>query len=346
MSQIHSENAPSRPEESAPNYDRHFFDQRYHPSAEAIAAETPQLEPHPPLSTITDADLGRSRRTPPPHFFSLLNPTDPLAAINQTENQPLRSPALTNTSVSTAPQADGFAQNSAMANPLNTSPAFLTLDKDLIFPPPPSQALYSLKFAISATGTNNTLRQSVPATQRADGTQRSSVQDKDLYAISRHGWDHPDQFIIEGQRRSTIPGTLELRRHVNMLGRVSWQCRAEKTGEILIRSKGSEWLDAKGQVIGREEGGIVPSRKQKKAIEKANSQRAQGVDVPYKAAVLELVGPARDGTADGDKIRNLLAVCWVGKCWFTEVETNEVPHPPVKRTKHFYSKSLGAGMID
>ena len=190
--------------EAAPNYDSHYRDRRYVPSPADLRNESPPLEPHPPLSTITSANLSKSRKFPPPHFSSHL-PAYDASSSNQDENRPLPSPALSHTSAAEFPPS------------VNAKPDFITLDKDLIFPPPPSKALYSLEFAISATGKSNTLRQSV---YRADGTPHSSVPDKDLYTLSS-GLNMnsivPGRYIIQGQRRSTFRGMLQLRRTVSLL---------------------------------------------------------------------------------------------------------------------------------
>ena len=326
--------------DTAPHYNRHRLDQRYHPSPDAIAVGTAHLEPYAPLSTITNADLRQTRNVPPPHFSSLYSPTEAFLETQVENQRPQSSELCADPSTTTSDGAAQTALSRAPAAPID-NPPYLTLDKDLIFPPPPSQALYSLKFAISATGTSNVLYQSVPSTQSVDGTHQSpTMRDKALYAISRQ-WVMIDRFIIQGQRRSTIPGTLDFRKHPNFLGRMSWQCRNEKTQATLIRSKGDQWLDAEGKVIGREEGGVVLGMRQKKAIQKANVQRAQGVNIPWKAPVLELVGVARDCT-DGGKMRDLLVVCWVAKTWFTEMETNEhfqLPQSMRTKVKHgrFYN---------
>lgn len=329
--------------DSAPRYDNHRFDQRYHPSPEAIAAEAPGLESHPPLSTITSAELGSSRKAPPPHFSSLLDPNDVLPSHNQMvdENRPHSRLSVHSAAPSLTPSnaSARSAHSGVPAAPVDNKPEYLTLDKDLIFPPPPSQALYSLKFAISATGTNNMLSASVPSTTRADGTMRQpAVQDKDLYALGVEKMF--GTFVIQGQRRSTVNGDLVMRRAINWHGKLLWQCKSEKTGEVLIQTKGDHWLDNAGNVLGREGGGVYPSSTQLKARKKANQQRKLGMDVPWKAPVLELKGVAKDGS-DGGKIRHLLVACWVAKCWYTEVSTGEhFDLPPQQRTKFKYIPSM------
>ena len=78
---------------SAPHYDAHRFDRRYQPSPEALTAEAPPLEEHPPLSTITNADLATSRKAPPPHFSSHLNPNDASPSYVQNTNENQRPPS-------------------------------------------------------------------------------------------------------------------------------------------------------------------------------------------------------------------------------------------------------------
>lgn len=340
--------------ENAPTYDSHYRDRRYTPSPADLANEVPPLEQHPPLSTITSANLSRSRKSPPPHFSSHLLPAYDPSSI-QDENRPLPSPAV--------------SHNSAIEFPpsVNANPDFVTLDKDLIFPPPPSKALYSLKFAVSATGKSNTLRQSV---YRADGTPHPSVPDKDLYTMFSESNMNSivlGRYIIQGQRRSTFRGLLQLRRTVNLLGKVTWECCPLKDdkvkmdakqngklatldqwkdsrGEALVKTKGNEWLDGSGNVIGREEGGIEMSRKDRKTKENETKQKKQGQPIKYSPPKLELVGIAKTAE-DGGKIRALLIACWVCKCWFWESQTGEKMPAAIKKTKHSYLPIFGDAII-
>lgn len=344
------------PTENAPTYDSHYRDRRYTPSPTDLANEV-LLERHPPLSTITSANLSKSRKTPPPHFSSHLLPAYDASSNNQDENRPLPSPALSNTSATELPPL------------INANPDFITLDKDLIFPPPPSKALYSLEFAVSATGKSNSLRQSV---YRPDGTPNPSVPDKDLYTLSSElsmTSIISGKYIIQGQRRSTFRGMLQLRRTMSLFGKVSWECCPLKDdkgkmdakqngklatsdhgrwkdsrGEALIKTKGIEWLDGSGNVIGREEGGIEMSRKDRRTKEKETKQKKQGQPVEYLPPKLDLVGIARTGE-DGGKIRALLIACWVCKCWFWESQTGEKMPAAIKKTRHSYLPILGDAII-
>ncbi len=125
-----------------------------------------------------------------------------------------------------------------------------------------------------------------------------------------------------------------------MLGIQSWECSVEKTGEVLIRSKGKEWIDSLGRVVGREQQNIVLGRRQRKAMERTNQKRENGDEVPWQAPVLELVGPAKDGALDQGRIIDLLVVCWMGKCWYSERITNMVPLAPGQYGEyHLYSCS-------
>ena len=342
------------PSENAPMYHSHYRDRRYTPSPADLANEVPSLEQHPPLSTITSTNLSKSRKCPPPHFSSHLLPAyNPFST--QDENCPIPSPAVSHTSATESPPS------------VNTNPNFVTLDKDLIFPPPPSKACYSLEFAVSATGKSNTLRQSV---FNSDGTPHSSVPDKDLYTLSSESDMNsivPGRFIIQGQRRSTFRGMLQLRRTISLLGKVTWECCPLKydkgkmeakqngklatldqwkdsRGEALIRTRGDEWLDGSDNVIGREEGGIEMSRKDRKAKQKETKQKKQGQPIEYFPPKLELVGIAKTAE-DGGKIRALLIACWVSKCWFWESRTGEKVPAAIKKTKHSYLPIFGDAMI-
>ncbi|KFY21327.1 hypothetical protein V493_07504 [Pseudogymnoascus sp. VKM F-4281 (FW-2241)] len=311
---------------AVPSYDNHTLDERFEPassrSVNQAASETPKPRPlssnnpykqmlkaSPPLEDVPDDSLSTPPRTDaqPSHQTPPTQPTPPQPSSLPHQQSPAELAAL---------QATALAAQQA--------PEFLSLDRDLIFPPPPSQALYSLAFALSGSGVSNTVRRSIPAVMRADGSQRSEVTDKDLYTIRR---DHIANscFIIEGKRRSTFPGTLILRYHANLIKGPYWDCTVEKTGELLMRGKGEEWIDGLGRTVGREPGGICLRRKKRKAMEKEYEKRTQGQPVEWKSPVLELVAEGR-GAAGGDdrtedaraRIRDLLVTCWVAKCWDAE----------------------------
>ncbi|KFY49071.1 hypothetical protein V495_00773 [Pseudogymnoascus sp. VKM F-4514 (FW-929)] len=310
--------------DAVPSYDDHTLDERVGPASSRpvnqATSETPKesrplssnnpyrqlLEPSPPVEPFPD--------------FS----TSPQSAA-QASNQTPPTPPTASWPTSLPPQQTPaeLAALQATAQAAQKAPEFLSLDRDLIFPPPPSQALYSLAFALSPNSVSNTVRRSVPAVIRADGSQRSEVTDKDLYTIRRDPISN-SCFTIEGKRRSTFPGTLTLRYHANIIKGPYWDCTVEKTGELLMRGKGEEWIDGLGRTVGREPGGICLRRKKRKAMEKDYEKRLQGQNVDWKPPVLELVGEGRKAGGDDPseeakaRIRDLLVTCWVAKCWDSE----------------------------
>ncbi|KFY91492.1 hypothetical protein V498_05430 [Pseudogymnoascus sp. VKM F-4517 (FW-2822)] len=321
-----SSDRPGSMSDAVPSYDSHTFDERFEPaSSRATNSETPKprplssnnpyrqlLQTTPPLEAVPDSSLPSA----PQPAAQPSNPTPPTPPTQPTVRRPSSLPPQQTPAELAAIQATAQAAQQA--------PTFLSLDRDLIFPPPPSQALYSLAFALSTTGVSNIVRRSVPAVMRADGSQRSEVTDKDLYAIRRDPISN-SCYTIEGKRRSTFPGSLILRYHANIIKGPYWDCTVEKTGELLMRGRGEEWIDGLGRTVGREPGGICLRRKKRKAMEKEYEKRTQGKNVEWKPPVLELVGEGR-GKAGGDdssedakaRIRDLLVTCWVAKCWDAE----------------------------
>lgn len=321
-----SSDRPESMSDAVPSYDSHTFDERFEPaSSRPTTSETPKprplssnnpyrqlLQTTPPLEAVPDSSFPSA----PQPAAQTSNPTPPTPPTQPTVRRPSSLPPQQTPAELAAIQATAQAAQQA--------PTFLSLDRDLIFPPPPSQALYSLAFALSTTGVSNTVRRSVPAVMRADGSQRSEVTDKDLYAIRRDPISN-SCYTIEGKRRSTFPGTLVLRYHANIIKGPYWDCTVEKTGELLMRGRGEEWIDGLGRTVGREPGGICLRRKKRKAMEKEYEKRTQGKNVEWKPPVLELVGEGR-GKAGGDdssedakaRIRDLLVTCWVAKCWDAE----------------------------
>ncbi|OBT63915.1 hypothetical protein VE03_05976 [Pseudogymnoascus sp. 23342-1-I1] len=326
---------PASWSDAVPPYDSHTLDERFEPaSSRPTTSETPKQRPlssnnpyrqllqtSPPLEEVPGSNLS-SEPQPAAQPSHQTPPTQPIA--RQPSNFPQQTPAE-------------LAAIQATAEAAQQAPQSLSLDRDLIYPPPPSQALYSLAFALSPTGVSNTVRRSVPAVVRADGSQRSQVTDKDLYSVRRDPIAN-SCYTIEGKRRSTFPGTLVLRYHANLIKGPYWDCTVEKTGELLMRGRGEEWIDGLGRTVGREPGGICLRRKKRKAMEKEHEKRTQGQNVEWKSPVLELVGEGRKAGGDDSsedaraRIRDLLVTCWVAKCWdaervasIPEQSTMEVP---------------------
>ncbi|OBT57465.1 hypothetical protein VE04_02259 [Pseudogymnoascus sp. 24MN13] len=279
--------------DAVPSYNDHTLDERFEPSSShpvhQATSETPRprplssnnpyrqlLEHSPPL----EAAPGISLSTPPQPETQVSHQTPPASPTHPSERQQSSLPRQ-----QTPAELDALQ---ATAEAAQRAPEFLSLDRDLIFPPPPSQALYSLAFALSPNGRSNTVRRSVPAVTRADGSQRSEVTDKDIYTIRRDSFFN-SRFIIEGKRRSTFPGTLNLRTD-----------------------------------LGREPDGVCLGRKKRKEMEKEHEKRTQGENVAWKPPVLELVGEGRKAGGDDSsedakaRIRDLLVTCWVAKCWDAE----------------------------
>ncbi|OAF54936.2 hypothetical protein VC83_08555 [Pseudogymnoascus destructans] len=323
-----SRNPPSW-SDSAPSYSDYTLDERFEPASSPSIHQATSETPKPRPLSSNNPYRQLLEHSPPPEAASGISLSTPPQPATQPSHQTLPASPTHPTErrqSSLPPQQTPaeLADLQATAEAAQRAPGFLSLDRDLIFPPPPSQALYSLTFALSANGTSNTVRRSVPAVMRADGSQRSEVTDKDLYNIRRDPILN-SCFTIEGKRRSTFPGTLTLRYHANLIKGPYWDCTVEKTGELLMRGKGEEWIDGLGRTVGREPEGICMRRKKRKAMEKEHEKRTQGQNVAWKPQVLELVGEGR-GRAGGDdnsedakaRIRDLLVTCWVAKCWDAE----------------------------
>jgi hypothetical protein len=300
--------------DAVPSYSDHTLDERFEPASSRPVHQTTSETPNPrPLSSNNPykqlLEHSPQPAAQPSHQTPPASPTHP-AERRQSSLPPQQTPAE-------------LAALQATAQAAQRAPEVLLLDRDLIFPPPPSQALYSLAFALSPSGTSNTVRRSVPAVTRADGSQRSEVTDKDLYTIRRDSFFN-SCFTIEGKRRSTFPGTLTLKYHANIIKGPYWDCTVEKTGELLMRGKGEEWIDGLGRTVGREPEGVCLGRKKRKAMEKEHEKRTRGQNVAWKSPVLELVGEGRKAGGDDNsedakaRIRDLLVTCWVAKCWDAE----------------------------
>ncbi|KFZ08020.1 hypothetical protein V502_09607 [Pseudogymnoascus sp. VKM F-4520 (FW-2644)] len=320
-----SSDRPASCSDAVPSYNNHTLDERVGPASSHPVNQATSETPKPRPLSSNNPYRQLLQTSPPPEAAPDTGLSAPPQPAAQPSNQtpPTQPTARRLSSLPRQQSPAELAALQATAEAAQKSPELLSLDRDLIFPPPPSQALYSLAFALSANGVSNTVRRSVPAVIRTDGSQRSEVTDKDLYTIRRDPISN-SCFTIEGKRRSTFPGTLTLQYHANLIKGPYWDCTVEKTGELLMRGRGEEWIDGLGRTVGREPGGICLRRKKRKAMEKEYEKRAQGQNVDWKPPVLELVGEGRkaggDDTSEDAKarIRDLLVTCWVAKCWDSE----------------------------
>ncbi|OBT76349.1 hypothetical protein VF21_03631 [Pseudogymnoascus sp. 05NY08] len=310
--------------DAVPSYNDHTLDERFEPASSHPVHQATSETPKPRPLSSNNPYRQLLEHSPPAEAAPGISLSTPPQPSHQTPPaSPTHPSERRQSSLPTQQTPAELAALQATADAAQRAPEFLSLDRDLIFPPPPSQALYSLAFALSPSGTSNTVRRSVPAVTRADGSQRSEVTDKDLYTIRRDPFFN-SRFTIEGKRRSTFPGALNLRYHANIIKGPYWDCTVEKTGELLMRGKGEEWIDGLGRTVGREPEGVCLGRKKRKAMEKEHEQRTQGQDVAWKSPVLELLGEGRKAGGDDNsedakaRIRDLLVTCWVAKCMDAE----------------------------
>lgn len=220
-----------------------------------------------------------------------------------------------------SPQSLPLAQSTTLGHEntpgsFSTGPLVLTVDKDLIFPyPPPSSALYSLSYTLASRGSSLTLSRSIPArtqepnlTTRADGTTNSlraskAPSDKDLYHILRTPLV-PRSFTLQGQRRSTFPGTGELRfiaKRLSLSGKGHWECRFSGGRDLVLKSatENDEWVDGTGQLVGKQYGS-------------SRGGKIVGQLHPMVENGLEIV-PGTD-----EMLADLLVCCWVACSWYEQ----------------------------
>jgi hypothetical protein len=135
----------------------------------------------------------------------------------------------------------------------SVEPLILTVDNGLLYPPPPSHALYHLPRNLTWSGNEIFLFRSLPVV----ATRRSSAVTRDLalYTMRRTPFTHEVSLMPrrEGLKSATMRGRRSL------LGSMSWQ--VEVKGELFLKYSKGKWKNAAGQVIASEKQTSTDDRK-------------------------------------------------------------------------------------
>jgi hypothetical protein len=127
----------------------------------------------------------------------------------------------------------------AAPGPLN-----LTIDNGLIYPPPPSNALYHLPRVLTWSGNEIFLFRSLPIFGRRHA---QPTRDLALYTMRRTPFTHEIALIPrrEGLKAATMRGRRSL------LSGMSWE--VEFRNEVIIKYSKGKWKDASGTVLAEEQ---------------------------------------------------------------------------------------------
>jgi hypothetical protein len=123
-------------------------------------------------------------------------------------------------------------------------PLSLTLDNNLLYPPPPSNALYHLPRTLTWSGNEIFLTRSLPIST----TRRTPAASRDLALYTMRRVPFHQQIALVPRREGLKSAVMHGRRSI--LGNMSWD--VEVAGEKILRYRKGKWKTPGGQVVATE----------------------------------------------------------------------------------------------
>lgn len=126
-------------------------------------------------------------------------------------------------------------------------PLDLTIDNGLIYPPPPSNALYHLPRVLTWSGNEVFLFRSLPALASRRGGSTGQARDLALYTMRRTPFTHEVALLPrrEGLKNATMRGKKRL-----FASDMSWN--VEVKGKTVLKYSKGKWKDHTGKIIATE----------------------------------------------------------------------------------------------
>jgi hypothetical protein len=123
-------------------------------------------------------------------------------------------------------------------------PLTLTIDNNLLYPPPPSNALYHLPRILTWSGNEISLSRSLPVLARRG--RLASARDLSLYTMRRTPFTYEVSLV---PRREGLKAAV-MRGKRSFLGNMSWEVNVK--GEKLLRYSKGRWKTSDGNIIATE----------------------------------------------------------------------------------------------
>lgn len=172
----------------------------------------------------------------------------------------------------------------------------LTIDNGLIYPPPPSNALYHLPRVLTWSGNEVFLSRSLPALAR--GNNASAARDLALYTMRRTPFTHEIALIPrrEGLKAATMRGKR------NLLGGMSWE--VESKNQIVLKYSKGKWKDGSGKVLATER--VNPQAEGRDTEEGGNSSLHARDELTIAEGELDIA------------TKDLIVAAWCSRIWQTK----------------------------
>lgn len=130
----------------------------------------------------------------------------------------------------------------------------LTLDNELIYPPPPSNALYHLPRQLTWSGNEIFLFRSLPARMPRRGYSTSPARDLALYTMRRTPFTNEVALLPrrEGLKAAVMRGKRRI-----FGSSMSWV--VEVKGEVMLKYAKGNWMDKDGHIVATEKVQVAAS---------------------------------------------------------------------------------------
>jgi hypothetical protein len=202
---------------------------------------------------------------------------------------PVRTSLLLSRTLASRRRSNGIDYISQMLQILTSpTPLCLTLDNNLLYPPPPSNALYHLPRVLTWSGNEIFLARSLPTSARRGARGAlASARDLSLYTMRRTPFTL--EVALIPRREGLKPAVM--RGHRSLLGNISWEIFV-RDDKILRYSKG-KWKTPEGRVVAREK-----------------SNQTQGSGKEEVKPEIVIVGEDVELW-----MKDLIVACWCSRVW-------------------------------
>jgi len=185
--------------------------------------------------------------------FKSSTPSGPPPSYSRHHNDELLNPSI-NFRVRSRLSMPVFARPARRADPSlmlqvlsAPGPLHLTIDNGMIYPPPPSNALYHLPRVLTWSGNEIFLFRSLPSSTR----NRHAQPPRDLALYTMRRTPFTNEVALIPRREGLSPATMHGRR--SLLSGMTWEVEVRK--QIKLRYAKGKWRDGLGNIVAEENPG-------------------------------------------------------------------------------------------
>jgi hypothetical protein len=169
----------------------------------------------------------------------------------------------------------------------------LTIDNGLIYPPPPSNALYHLPRLLTWSGNEIFLFRSLPALMSRGGHSVGPARDLALYTMRRTPFTH--EVTLHPRREGLKTAVMRGKKRMFCCS-TSWE--VEVKGQVILKYAKGKWMDKDGNIVATEKEQAA-ARTSKYALNSCTSRE-----------VMTIVGEGLDIAT-----KDLIVAAWCTRIW-------------------------------